>query len=244
MPVTTEQTDELQNGDGFPSDFALFRWRWGSLSWLGLHSCWFIRHGLSTGKKPFHKILVVFDDLRRHPTTLKVCHQRRPGGFDILGRFNDAPSGDSDMGHMDKGVGRGVGDYPRVHWRRFGLHLIFFLVLLSGFEEEGLEEMVPRPIRDFFVEDTCFFVFIEAKSEHATCSGEIVKERLVFRVLEDLGNGKCPYHTVGLHVNEAKPVFLLETHTMSASLRGRRTMVCVSVAPEDQNSFELRVAPV
>lgn len=28
--------------------------------------------------------------------------------------------------------------------------------------------MVPRPVRDFFVEDTCFFVFIEAKSEHAT----------------------------------------------------------------------------
>lgn len=121
--------------------------------------------------------------------------------------------------------------------------------------------MVPRPIRDFFVEDACFFVFVEAKSEHATLtqnsvylqlgkrqqtyrSGEIVKERLVFRVLEDLGDGKCPNHTIGLHVNETKPVFLLETHTMTASLRRRRAMVCVSVTSEDQDSFELRVAPV
>lgn len=235
----------LQNGDSFSSDFALFQWCGGSWSKLGLrHSCWFVRPCISTCKKPVHKILVGFDELRCHPTTLEVCHQCRPGRFDILGRFIDAPSGDSDMGHMDKGVGRWAGDYPRVHWRRFRSLLLFFLFLLAAFEEEGLEEMVPRPVRDFFVEDTCFFVFIEAKSEHATCSGEIVKERLVLRVLEDLGDGKCPNHTIGLHVNEAKPVFLFETHTMSASLRGRRAMVCVSVASEDQNSFELRVAPV
>jgi hypothetical protein len=120
--------------------------------------------------------------------------------------------------------------------------------------------VMPRPIRDLFVEDVCFLVFIEAESKHTTlrqnalfddenamwtyCSGEIVKERFVSRVLEDLGDGERPNHTVGLHVNEAKPVLLLETQAMSATLRGGCTIGCVSIASEDENAFKLGIAPV
>jgi hypothetical protein len=120
--------------------------------------------------------------------------------------------------------------------------------------------VVPRPLRDLFVEDVCFFVFVEAKSEHAAliqnalfddendmytyCSGEIVKERFVSRVLKDLGDGEHPYHTVGLHVNEAKPVLLLRTQAMSATLGRRRTIGYVSIASEDEDTFEFGIAPI
>lgn len=106
---------------------------------LVLRSCWLLGHRLSTRKKPFHKILVIFDFGRWHPITLKVCDQRRPGWFDVLGRFNDTHRGDSDMGHVDKGVGCGAGDYSWAHRRRLGSLPLLLLVLFNRFKEEGLE---------------------------------------------------------------------------------------------------------
>ena len=135
-------------------------------------------------------------DLGRDPVALEISNQGAPRGFDVLGRLDDAPRVDADVGDVHERVRGGAGDEVGLDGLGArGRHLGVFRVLFRRVGAEGTEDgwmegggsvgvrpwetryprrevnkertMTSCPVDDLFEQDARFAVVVETETKHA-----------------------------------------------------------------------------